>query len=145
MLYACSKVMNVSTCHSLTLWLVFKDGKWKDRLGLMPEITTYKTTYAARIKSPAFYRNPDVEMPARFVMSIGDALPAASTPVALPARTDTITKDKLYYIVNRQLHVAPSPAADYRDPASPYHELTLAQRLPQLPTALIFTERSLPI
>jgi hypothetical protein len=59
-------------------------------------------------------------------MSIGDALPAASAPVASPARTDTITKDKLYHIVNRQLHVAPSPAADYRDPASPYRELTLA-------------------
>ena len=84
-------------------------------------------------ESPAFYRNPGVELPARFVMSIGDALPAASAPVALPARTITETKGNIYQIVNCQLHTAPSPAADYGDPASPYRELTLAHRLPQRP------------
>jgi hypothetical protein len=84
-------------------------------------------------ESPAFYRNPGVELPARFVMSIGDALPAASAPVALPARTITVTKGNIYQIANCQLHIAPSPAADYGDPASPYRQLTLAQRLPQRP------------
>ncbi|KAH8761518.1 hypothetical protein F5883DRAFT_499962 [Diaporthe sp. PMI_573] len=66
-------------------------------------------------------------------MSIGDALPAASAPVALPARTITVTKGNIYQIVNCQLHTAPSPAADYGDPASRYRELTLAHRLPQRP------------
>jgi hypothetical protein len=43
-------------------------------------------------ESPVLYRNPDAELPARFVMSIGDALPTTTASVALPARTITITK-----------------------------------------------------
>jgi hypothetical protein len=75
-----------------------------------------------------------VELPAWFVMSIGDALPAASASIALPARTIIITKGNIYDIVNCQPYVAPSPAADYGNPASPYLELALSRRIPQTPT-----------
>jgi len=69
-------------------------------------------------QSPVLYQNPDAELPARFVMSIGDALPTTTASVALPARTITITKGNEYRFINCQLHVAPSPAADYGSPAS---------------------------
>jgi hypothetical protein len=63
-------------------------------------------------------------------MSIGDAVPAASASVALPARTITITKGDDTHFINCQLHVAPLPAADYGTPASPYRELGLSRKLP---------------
>jgi hypothetical protein len=50
-------------------------------------------------QSPVLYRNPDAELPARFVMSIGDALPAANVSVALPARTITITKGNGHHVL----------------------------------------------
>ena len=50
-------------------------------------------------QSPVLYQNPDAELPARFVMSIGDALPAASGSLALPARTVTITKGSNYHLL----------------------------------------------
>jgi predicted component of type VI protein secretion system len=82
-------------------------------------------------QSPVLYRNPDAELPARFVMSIGDALPAANASAALPARTIIITKDNVHHIANCQLHLTPSPAADYGNPASPYCEFALSRSLPQ--------------
>ena len=85
-------------------------------------------------QSPVLYRNPDAELPARFVMSIGDALPAASASFALPARTMTITQSNNYHIINCQLHIAPSPAADYGNPSSPYYKHALSQKMPKLPT-----------
>jgi hypothetical protein len=85
-------------------------------------------------QSPVLYRNPDADLPAQFVMSIGDALPAASGLVALPLHTITITKGNDYHIVNCQLHVAPPPAGDYGNSASPYRELALSRKIPQRPT-----------
>jgi hypothetical protein len=63
-------------------------------------------------------------------MSIGDALPAANASVTLPARTITITKGNGHHFINCQLHVAPSLAADYGNPASPHREIALSRKLP---------------
>jgi hypothetical protein len=86
------------------------------------------------VPSPVLYRNPDAEVPARFIMSIGEALPAVSASAVSPARTVTITKTKPNHVLNCQLHLAPSAAADYGNPASPYREIALSRRVPQPPT-----------